>query len=1274
MADETLVGKTILQLDPLTGLIDRANSYIEVHVTGRGASQKVALDSVVLRGLSAKEVVQLTHPEIVTDAQFIAFITGPTGVKGTDGKDGAKGTDGKDGKDGKDGAKGTDGTIGVDGKSAYQIAQANGFVGTEAQWLASLLGAPGAKGEPGKDAFQVAVDGGYEGTVEEWIASIKGPTGEKGIDGVKGKSAYEVAVEEGFVGTVAEWLLSLKGKDGLTGPNGKSAYQVAVQDGFVGTEVEWLASLKGKDGNDGVKGNPGNDGAKGADGKDGKDGNTGANGKSAYQVALDGGFVGTEAQWLLSLVGAKGAKGENAHVGTLAGVLDHVEDLPPVADYAENDYFIVGTHIYMKANGDWNDLGSFEGPPGKDGSGITVLGELPGIGYLPNAAERNGDAWLIGKNMYVWNGARWQLQGQEGLQGKPGVQGPAGKSALDLAQETNPAIQTQNDLWVYLRGFPGEQGDKGEAAITFITDGHVAAPANLPAVGVEGHGWLVGTVPGAYEYWVWLDGSFFNMGNNVGPAGPQGSAGQVGPRGPAGRAIHALGQLPSVDQLPTTGNLEGDMYTVLGGADNNSVFMAVWTVNERPFADYWRLSGNIRGPQGRDGARGPVGQPVNAKGEKATVGDLPAVGNVIGDAYEVAGYIYVYGADGFERMGQWRGTNGTNGTNGKSAYQAAVDKGFQGTESQWVTSLKGKDGVSFQYIGHFAALGDIPAGAHVNESATVGDPAHLYLSYNGVWKDVGLAGQKGDQGLIGPTGPNGKSAYEIAVERGFQGTEGQWIAYLKGLAGKTAFELAQEEGFQGTVEEWVASLSGTDGLNGKSAYQIALEEGFVGTQDEWLASLVGKSLQFIGDFASPAEFPVGVISNVATAAGHVYIHNGTTWVDVGPIASGPKGDKGETGGEGKSAYELAVQNGFQGDLTAWLASLKGAQGAVGKSIYQDAVDRGLFQGTFEEFLVLQKGDTGASAYEEALENGTIPPGTSFADFIASLKGAKGADGGVGPTGPVGPAVRILGQLATTADLPVNGVVGTGYVIPDQTTPGTFNTHIWIAATTSWLNLGHTVGEKGTTGDRGLPGIKGADGAKGDVGSIWIVLAREPQAIDGRIDDYFLNSASQEYFRKTGAAVWASLGFMGGGNLYKPNSDGKIKGIKDGAWVDLALLNSIPADATEVYQVVNGQWKKFDTYTLKAVVATNTVDFSAARVFRIDNTAAATVALTNVPDADHATTVVVKVYGKVGAFQWTLPAGKGTLRWFDGAAPAFTNDVTTIVFTWDGREMTGSVPN
>lgn len=54
-----------------------------------------------------------------------------------------------------------------------------------------------------------------------------------------------------------------KGVETLKGDRGYSAYEIAVQNGFVGTESEWLESLKGADGYTPIKGVDYFDGAKG---------------------------------------------------------------------------------------------------------------------------------------------------------------------------------------------------------------------------------------------------------------------------------------------------------------------------------------------------------------------------------------------------------------------------------------------------------------------------------------------------------------------------------------------------------------------------------------------------------------------------------------------------------------------------------------------------------------------------------------------------------------------------------------------------------------------------------------------------------------------------------------------------------------------------------------------------------------------------------------------------------------------------------------------------
>ena len=66
---------------------------------------------------------------------------------------------------------------------------------------------------------------------------------------------------------------------GANGKDGRSAYEIAIENGFVGTVAEWLESLKGRNGIDGKDGLPGKDGKNGADGLPGKDGTNGKDGR-----------------------------------------------------------------------------------------------------------------------------------------------------------------------------------------------------------------------------------------------------------------------------------------------------------------------------------------------------------------------------------------------------------------------------------------------------------------------------------------------------------------------------------------------------------------------------------------------------------------------------------------------------------------------------------------------------------------------------------------------------------------------------------------------------------------------------------------------------------------------------------------------------------------------------------------------------------------------------------------------------------------------------------
>lgn len=175
----------------------------------------------------------------------------------------------------------------------------------------------GKDGVDGKSAYEIAVDNGYPGTEQAWLASLKGDkgdTGEPGATGEKGEPG-----EKGDTGAAGkDGRDGTDGAAGRDGENGASAYEIAVQHGYSGSETAWLESLNGADGAKGdtgaagAKGEKGDKGDPGATGVAGKDG---AAGKSAYQIAVASGFDGTEQAWLASLKGEKGDKGDTGAAG-----------------------------------------------------------------------------------------------------------------------------------------------------------------------------------------------------------------------------------------------------------------------------------------------------------------------------------------------------------------------------------------------------------------------------------------------------------------------------------------------------------------------------------------------------------------------------------------------------------------------------------------------------------------------------------------------------------------------------------------------------------------------------------------------------------------------------------------------------------------------------------------------------------------------------------------------------------------------------------------------
>lgn len=359
--------------------------------------------------------------------------------------------------------EGIETTPGADGKSAYEIAQDNGFTGTEQEWLLSLKGADGTQGVDGKSAYQSYLDTTLDDpklSESEWLESLIGPTGDPGEDGLTPHIDQETG--NWFIGAINTGVLA-QGTNGQNGADGKSAYEIyADTTENPMSQSEWLESLKGINGQNGITphidsttgnwfigeintgihaegpvGQNGNDGingitpsidpitkhwligetdtnivAEGIDGNNGVDGITphidsttkhwiigntdtnilaegqsgadgitphinsttgnwfigetntgisaqgpqGVQGNSAYQVAVNNGFEGTEQEWLQSLQGKD---------GTSVKILENAEACTNLGDgYINSNGHLM---VLIELPDIFEDVGEIKGPKGDNG-------------------------------------------------------------------------------------------------------------------------------------------------------------------------------------------------------------------------------------------------------------------------------------------------------------------------------------------------------------------------------------------------------------------------------------------------------------------------------------------------------------------------------------------------------------------------------------------------------------------------------------------------------------------------------------------------------------------------------------------------------------------------------------------------------------------------------------------------------------------------------------------------------------------------------------------
>lgn len=193
------------------------------------------------------------------------------------------------------------------------------------------------------------------------------------------------------------------------------------------------------------------------------------------------------------------------------------------------------------------------GPAGQDGSGVTILGSYPTIEDLIAAHPTGnlGDAYIVGTNMYVWNGTEWYNVGPiQGPQGPPGATGETGATGSTGPQGPPGNAGPQGNP-----GTPGATGPPGPtiypAAGVAVSTGSAwgtSIPANTLATTAQLANYLPltgGTITGNLAVTGAVAGAFITSSGNVSAAG-----------GVVGASITSTGDMSVGGKLSVTGSVD----------------------------------------------------------------------------------------------------------------------------------------------------------------------------------------------------------------------------------------------------------------------------------------------------------------------------------------------------------------------------------------------------------------------------------------------------------------------------------------------------------------------------------------------------------------------------------------------------------------------------------------------------------------------------------------------------------------------------------------------
>jgi len=599
MAEDQIVGLKISQLPRVAAEALSPTFMVEIEKAD-GTSGYATIGDLALQGEDGKDALQVVMENDPTVTNYAEWQAKLKGVKGDDGADAIQAWLALPGNEGKTVEDYEEAIRGQDGLSAFEEWKARPGNENKTQDDYDAFN----KGADGLDPFEAwkARPGNEDKTIADYDAFYKGQDGQDGLSAKdewlarpenEGKTEEDYdAFNKGADGADAktEWL-SRPGNEGKT----EADYDAAIKGATgLNAKEEWLAR-------------PENDGKTEADYDAAIKGEQGLDAFQTW-LARPENEGKTQADYDASI------KGADAPLPVFMGV---VTTLPNPAGVGTNEVYFKynaqdqATHFHTVVNGAWVDHGNFQGPRGfsayeiavqlgfvgtieeyeasihgQDGIGLTILGSLPSVDFLPTEGMNSGDTYIIQEKMYVWDTEQWSTVGQVGPKGKDAYEDAVAQGFTGTRVEWIASLKGDDAItaWLKLPGNEGKTIDDYQNAIRGA-QGYDAFQTWLRRP--ENTGKTQDDYDAFYRGARGKDALTVAMEND--PAVTDYASWRESLRGDPAQTVSLLGVKPTIEDLPTTGE-QGTGWVVDGKVYG-------WDTQ----VDQFVFFSELRGMQGQEG-------------------------------------------------------------------------------------------------------------------------------------------------------------------------------------------------------------------------------------------------------------------------------------------------------------------------------------------------------------------------------------------------------------------------------------------------------------------------------------------------------------------------------------------------------------------------------------------------------------------------------------------------------------------------------------------------